>query len=115
MIEMSMANKGSCIYVDDVLVGCVLISDDLPLFRYPYVLKCIVDEKYKSTKVSYKLLREMKRLLNSKSYYVNYNNDKNTYLGLYDSVKHIVDTKTTVIHGDALHLIYNSQITLEEF
>ena len=91
--EITFADEGVVIYDGIVPVGVCLVSLYPVGLDYPLVMDCCVLDKYKGTKWAIRLLKEMKKMVNSEAFYIIYGGDDYVYKGEKNSIEAIVATK----------------------
>jgi len=91
--EITLADDGVVIYDGAVPVGVLLVNFHPINLDYPLVMDCCVLDEYKGTKWAIRLLRELKRLVETDAYYIIYGGDEYLYKGVKNSIEPIVLTK----------------------
>lgn len=92
--EITVADEGVVLYDGAIPVGVLLINFHPLHLEYPLVMDCCVLDEYKGTKWAVRLLRELKRLVKAKAYYIIYGGDEYLYKGRVNSIEAIVKSKS---------------------
>lgn len=97
--EITLADDGVIIYDGAIPIGVCLINHNPIGLEYPLIMDCCVYDEYKGTKWSIRLLRELKRLVRGKNFYIIYGGDEYVYRGAENSIEAIVKSKSIKSKG----------------